>query len=119
MTGCNIFYHLVTAGWRDVALFERKELTAEAIWHSFGHVAHFTLNPHLIMLRLQTSVLLDRLDRETGQPFDVVHVGSFRIATHRAGFDDFTGCAETTAGVSCGTHMVSAREAKHLKKGGL
>ncbi len=34
VTGCAIAYHLAKAGFRDVVLLERTELTAGSTWHA-------------------------------------------------------------------------------------
>jgi len=41
VTGCSILYHLAKAGWRDVVLLERDELTSGSSWHAAGSL--FTL----------------------------------------------------------------------------
>ena len=34
--GASVLYHLAKLGWSDVALVERKELTAGSTWHAAG-----------------------------------------------------------------------------------
>lgn len=34
VVGCSVLYHLARAGWRDVVLIERSELTAGSTWHA-------------------------------------------------------------------------------------
>ncbi len=41
VVGCSILYHLAKAGWTDVVLLERQELTAASSWHAAGNL--FTL----------------------------------------------------------------------------
>ncbi|MBT7354330.1 MAG: FAD-binding oxidoreductase, partial [Acidiferrobacteraceae bacterium] len=41
VTGCSILYHLARAGWADVMLIERSELTSGSTWHAAGNL--FTL----------------------------------------------------------------------------
>ncbi|MBU6316766.1 MAG: FAD-dependent oxidoreductase, partial [Acidobacteria bacterium] len=34
IVGVSVLYHLARAGWTDVALIERSELTAGSTWHA-------------------------------------------------------------------------------------
>ena len=34
VVGASVLYHLAKLGWRDVALIERKALTAGSTWHA-------------------------------------------------------------------------------------
>ena len=36
--GCSVAYHLAKAGWKDVVLLERKQLTSGTTWHAAGLV---------------------------------------------------------------------------------
>ena len=36
--GCSVAYHLAKAGWSDVVLLERKQLTSGTTWHAAGLV---------------------------------------------------------------------------------
>ena len=36
VVGCSILYHLAKAGWRDLLLIERQELTSGSSWHAAG-----------------------------------------------------------------------------------
>jgi dimethylglycine dehydrogenase len=51
VVGCSVLYHLTKLGWRDVALCERRELTAGSSWHAAG--AFHSLNSDPAMSRLQ------------------------------------------------------------------
>src|SRR3546814_14760934 len=58
VVGCSVLYHLTKAGWNDVVLLERSELTSGSPWHASGgtHTLHsdhnvaklptYTHNPH-------------------------------------------------------------------------
>ena len=36
VVGCSVLYHLAKAGWTDVMLIERSELTSGSTWHAAG-----------------------------------------------------------------------------------
>ncbi len=38
ITGCSVAYHLAAAGWRDVLLLEKGELTSGSTHHAAGLV---------------------------------------------------------------------------------
>ena len=44
VVGCSILYHLTEAGWRDVVLLERDELTAGSTWHAAGLLPLFNMS---------------------------------------------------------------------------
>lgn len=114
VTGCNILYHLCKAGWTEVALFERRDLTAGATWHSSGHIAHYTRSPKLTQLARETRLMLSQLEVETDQPLGFLNTGSLRLATSAAAFDEFAAFTETAAGAACEAQMVSTAEAASM-----
>ena len=111
VTGCSILYHLTRAGWADIALFERSELTAGATWHSSGHIAHYTQSPQLTQLSSDTRAQLKRIELEAEQPLGLMETGSLRLATSTAAYQNFAAFSETAAGIGCGARMVSRAEA--------
>ena len=36
VVGCSVLFHLARAGWTDVLLIERSELTSGSSWHAAG-----------------------------------------------------------------------------------
>src|SRR5215208_1199043 len=47
VVGCSVLYHLTKAGWRDVVLIERHELTSGSTWHAAGGM--HTINGGLML----------------------------------------------------------------------
>jgi len=99
--GTSLLYHLVKAGWSDVVLVEKNDLTHGSTWHAAGLCTHFAHNPTIQELRA-TSVRLyrDILPQETGQNCGFHRSGAMRITRnpdrmdefrHVAGLSDFTG----------------------------
>jgi len=41
--GASVAYHLAKAGWRDVVLLERDELTSGSTWHAAGLLPLFNM----------------------------------------------------------------------------
>ena len=51
--GCSVAYHLAKAGWSDVILLERKQLTSGTTWHAAGLIAQLRATQN--MTRLATT----------------------------------------------------------------
>lgn len=99
--GVSLMYHLVKAGWKDVVLTEKNDLTHGSTWHAAGLCTHFAHNPTIQELRA-TSVRLyrDILPAETGESCGFHRSGAMRITSnpdrmdefaHVAGLSKFTG----------------------------
>ena len=43
--GVSLLFHLTEAGWKDVALLEKNDLTHGSTWHAAGLCTHFAHNP--------------------------------------------------------------------------
>ena len=87
VVGCSVLYHLTKLGWRDVALCERKELTAGSSWHAAGAI--HALNSDAAMSRLQAySVrLYPELERISGQELGLHYCGGLNVAATRERWD--------------------------------
>ncbi|MGI9353534.1 MAG: GcvT family protein [Rhizobiaceae bacterium] len=101
--GVSLLYHLAKAGWKEILLVEKNDLTHGSTWHAAGLCTHFAHNPTIQELRA-TSVRLyrDILPKETGQGCGFHASGAMRITRnpdrmdefrHVAGLSDFTGYA--------------------------
>src|ERR671937_2198796 len=51
VTGCSVAYHLAKAGWTDVLLLEKGELTSGATAHAAGLVTMFNPSPTMMRFR--------------------------------------------------------------------
>ena len=99
--GCSLLYHLAKAGWSDIVLVEKNDLTHGSTWHAAGLCTHFAHNPTIQELRA-TSVRLyrDILPEETGESCGFHRSGAMRVTRnpdrmdefrHVAGLSEFTG----------------------------
>jgi dimethylglycine dehydrogenase len=96
--GVSLAYHLAKAGWRDVVLVEKNDLTHGSTWHAAGLCTHFAHNPTVQELRA-TSVRLyrDILPRETGQDVGFHRSGAMRITRNPDRMDEFAHVAGLSA----------------------
>src|SRR5213080_2512886 len=79
ITGTSVAYHLARAGWGDVLLLEKAELTSGSTCHAAGLVTQF--NPSPTMMRFRRYSI--ELYRELGV---FATVGSVRLASSREQF---------------------------------
>ena len=47
VVGASVLYHLTKAGWTDVVLLERRELTAGSTWHAAGGMHTLNGDPNV------------------------------------------------------------------------
>ncbi len=76
ITGCSVAYHLARAGWRDVVVLEKGELTSGSTHHAAGLVTQF--NPSATMMQFRRYSVALYNDLGVFNP-----VGSVRIASSR------------------------------------
>jgi dimethylglycine dehydrogenase len=88
--GVSLMYHLTKAGWTDVVLTEKNDLTHGSTWHAAGLCTHFAHNPTIQELRA-TSVRLyrDILPEETGDTCGFHRSGAMRITSNPDRMDEF------------------------------
>ncbi len=84
LIGCSILYHLAKAGWRDVVLLERSELTSGSTWHAAANIHGLHDNTNVSRLQHYTMTLYKALEAETGQGCGVFQSGSLYLAQTKA-----------------------------------
>src|SRR5205814_348362 len=67
VVGCSVLYHLTKAGWKDVVLVERDQLTSGSTWHAAGGFHTLNGDPNVAKLQGYTIGLYDELERISGQ----------------------------------------------------
>lgn len=83
IAGCSVLYHLAKAGWSDVVMLERNELTSGSTWHSVGNTPMFASSLNILRVLKYSNELYASLEAETGQSVGYHQVGSLRLATTR------------------------------------
>ena len=58
VVGCSVLYHLAKAGWTDVMLIERSELTSGSSWHAAGGFHTLNGDPNVAKLQDYTVAAL-------------------------------------------------------------
>jgi dimethylglycine dehydrogenase len=87
VVGVSVLYHLTRAGWRDVLLIERGELTCGSTWHAAGGMHTINGDPNVAKLQQYTINLYQELERTTGQSCGMHVTGGIMLAGTRARLD--------------------------------
>ena len=67
VVGASVLYHLTRAGWNDVALIERDELTSGSTWHAAGGMHTLNGDPNVAKLQEYTIKLYKEIEEASGQ----------------------------------------------------
>lgn len=79
--GCATAYHLAHAGWTDIVLLEKAELTSGSTWHAAGQITHSTSSYGLgKCVDYNIGLYSGKLEQETGHSVTWHGCGSFRLA---------------------------------------
>jgi glycine cleavage system aminomethyltransferase T/glycine/D-amino acid oxidase-like deaminating enzyme len=104
VTGCSVAYHLALAGWRDVVLVEKHQLTSGSTCHAAGLVTQFNPSPAMMRFRRYSVELYERLG-----VFD--RLGSLRIASSPESLVELERGASRARGIGLDVHVLSPDEA--------
>src|SRR5579864_8499480 len=67
VVGASVLYHLTKAGWKDVLLIERGELTCGSTWHAAGGMHTLNGDPNVAKLQQYTINLYRELEKISGE----------------------------------------------------
>ncbi|MDH3667619.1 MAG: FAD-dependent oxidoreductase [Paracoccaceae bacterium] len=96
--GVSLIYHLVKAGWPDVVLIEKNDLTHGSTWHAAGLCTHFAHNPTIQELRaVSVRLYRDILPEETGRSCGFHPSGAMRVTRNPDRMDEFAHVAGLSA----------------------
>jgi dimethylglycine dehydrogenase len=87
VVGASVLYHLTKAGWKDVLLIERGELTCGSTWHAAGGMHTVNGDPNVAKLQQYTINLYKELERITGQSCGMHLTGGIMLAGTRERLD--------------------------------
>jgi dimethylglycine dehydrogenase len=80
VVGCSVLYHLAKAGWRDLLLLERAELTAGSTWHAAGGFHTLNGDPNVAKLQSYTAKLYQEIEAISGQSCGLHMTGGIMLA---------------------------------------
>ena len=87
--GTSIAYHLARAGWSDVMLLERDELTSGSTWHAAGLLPLFNMSYATTHIHKYSVDFYKTLEAETGLNAGFAVVGNLRMAQTQARMDEY------------------------------
>lgn len=102
--GTSIAYHLARAGWDDVMLLERDELTSGSTWHAAGLLPLFNMSYATTHIHQYSVEFYKTLEKETGLNAGFAVVGNLRMAQTKARMDEYRLYASTAE--TCGVPYV-------------
>ncbi len=107
ITGCSVAYHLAAAGWTDVILVEKAQLTAGSTCQAAGLVTMFNPSNTMLGWRRYSVELYEQLG-----VFD--RVGSLRLASSPEQLQELERTASRARGIGLDVGVIDAVEARRL-----
>jgi len=107
ITGCSVAYHLAEAGWTDVLLVEKHQLTAGSTCQAAGLVTAFNPSSTMMAFRRYSIELYRRLG-----VFETV--GSLRLASSPAQLGELQRTASRARGIGLDAEVIGPAEATAL-----
>ncbi len=80
VVGASVLYHLTKAGWTDVMLLERRELTHGSTWHSAGGMHTLNGDPNVSKLQQYTIKLYKEIEAQSGRNCSIHLPGGLMLA---------------------------------------
>jgi glycine cleavage system aminomethyltransferase T/glycine/D-amino acid oxidase-like deaminating enzyme len=107
ITGCSVAYHLALAGWTDVLLVEKAQLTSGSTCQAAGLVTAFNPSSTMMEFRRYSIELYGRLGA-----FEAV--GSLRLASSQDQLHELERTASRARGIGLDAEVIGPVEARAL-----
>ena len=114
VVGCSVLYHLTKAGWNDVTLIERSELTSGSSWHAAGGFHTLNSDPNVAKLQAYTVNLYKDIEAISGQSCGLHLTGGLQLADTAERLDWLKMAHARGRYLGMETEIISAAEAKKL-----
>jgi dimethylglycine dehydrogenase len=114
VVGASVLYHLTKAGWTDVVLCERKQLTAGSTWHAAGGMHTLNGDPNVARLQQYTVNLYREIEAESGQACGIHLPGGLQLADTPERLDWLRMAQARGRYLGMHMEMLSMKEAKAL-----
>jgi 4-methylaminobutanoate oxidase (formaldehyde-forming) len=113
--GTSVAYHLAHAGWTDVVLLERDQLTSGTTWHAAGLMVTFgSTSETSTSMRQYTRDLYSRLEAETGLATGFKPVGFIELAADADRLEEYRRVSAFNRHCSVDVHEISPREVAEM-----
>ena len=114
VVGVSTLYHLARAGWSDVVLCERTELTAGSTWHAAGLLPLFNMSYTVGQIHKYSVDLYKSLEAETGQDVSFHVNGNLRLACNQERMDEYKKYCGTANTIGVPFRLITVEEIKSL-----
>ena len=114
VVGASVLYHLTRAGWTDIMLLERADLTAGSTWHAAGGIHPINADPTVAKLQKYTIELYREIEAASGQDCGIHMTGAIFLADtpERLDWLQMTDARGKYLGIT--SEMISVDEAARL-----
>ena len=114
VVGCSVLYHLAKAGWTDIMLIERSELTSGSSWHAAGGFHTLNGDPNVAKLQAYTVGLYKELEELTGQSCGLHLTGGVMLAESQERMDFLRTLHAKGRHLGMQTELITPSEAKEM-----
>jgi dimethylglycine dehydrogenase len=114
VVGASVLYHLTKAGWSDVLLIERDELTSGSTWHAAGGMHTVNGDPNVAKLQQYTINLYKELEKISGVSCGMHITGGVMLAGTPERMDWLKMAKARGRYLGMDLELISASEAKKV-----
>ena len=114
VVGCSVLYHLARAGWKDILLVERSELTSGSSWHAAGGFHTLNGDPNVARLQAYTVSLYSELEELSGQSCGLHLTGGVMMADSAERMDFLRFARAKGRYLGMDTEIITPSEAKAM-----
>jgi len=114
VVGASVLYHLARAGWSDVVLLERDELTCGSTWHAAGGMHTLNGDPNVAKLQEYTINLYKEIEEASGQSCGIHITAGVDLATTPERLDFMKLACARARYLGLGMEMISVDEAARI-----
>jgi dimethylglycine dehydrogenase len=114
VVGASVLYHLTKAGWTDVVLVERRELTSGSTWHAAGGMHTLNGDPNVSKLQQYTIELYKEIEAASGQDCSIHLPGGLMLADTRERLDWLRMAQARGRYLGMDLEIITAAEAKDV-----
>ncbi|MEM9104127.1 MAG: FAD-dependent oxidoreductase, partial [Pseudomonadota bacterium] len=114
VVGCSVLFHLARAGWKDLLLIERSELTSGSSWHAAGGFHTLNGDPNVAKLQAYTVSLYEELEEISGQSCGLHLTGGVMMADSEERMNFLRYVHATGRALGMETEIITPAEAKAM-----
>ena len=114
VVGASVLYHLTKAGWRDVLLIEKHELTSGSTWHAAAGVHTYNSDANVSKLQKYTIDLYHEIERISGQSCGIHPTGNLVLGANEDIMDNLRLMHSRAKYLGLETSLITPSEAKRL-----